>query len=157
MTTQARICFLLTAAMLFIWGMEIVRLRDRVAQLEQSEVATMRAVTTLMKAQSQAIDEGRTTEAYAEEINENVRRIIDAMNRRRLDPDEQPPQTTHCIKCLGDATRWSGHVHMTRGTAIAGWCDDCQGQPLPGSCRGCFGEWKAEMGLIDAALDAQQP
>lgn len=75
--------------------------------------------------------------------------------------------TINCIVCFEKATCWGGHVHKKDEgeSIIAGFCRQHFKTPLKENfneiineievergpsivkdCKGCFGEWKAEMG-----------
>lgn len=62
--------------------------------------------------------------------------------------------TLNCIICFEKATGFGGHVHVEKETIIAGFCNThfdsaIKTNPIP-DCKGCYGEWKEEMGKDDS-------
>ncbi len=56
--------------------------------------------------------------------------------------------TTKCIICGANATHYGGHLHHGYQKIIAGFCEQhFSTKPTIDSCKGCYGEWKEEMGV----------
>lgn len=58
--------------------------------------------------------------------------------------------TLNCIVCLEKAVGFGGHVHSGNEIITAGFCKThfdthIKTNPIE-SCKGCYGEWKEEMG-----------
>lgn len=55
--------------------------------------------------------------------------------------------TVNCVLCFEKATCFGGHVHIEKETIIAGFCKThFKTQPTIDGCKGCYGEWKEQMG-----------
>lgn len=56
--------------------------------------------------------------------------------------------TLNCIVCFKEATCFGGHVHKDGETLIATFCSDHFDKHIPviDGCKGCYGQWKEEMG-----------
>lgn len=55
--------------------------------------------------------------------------------------------TINCVVCFEKADCFGGHVHDGEGKIIAGFCrEHFRKQPQIDGCKGCYGNWKPEMG-----------
>jgi hypothetical protein len=65
-------------------------------------------------------------------------------------------QTTNCVICFSKGSYLGGHVHRNNETICAMTCPEHmehEGVEEATKCKGCYGEWKEEMGLRDQNFD----
>lgn len=59
--------------------------------------------------------------------------------------------TEKCVICFGKPKCFGGHVHKDGKSIIAGTCEEhCKQDCAHNDCKGCYGEWKEEMGYKDS-------
>jgi hypothetical protein len=56
--------------------------------------------------------------------------------------------TVNCVLCFEKATCFGGHVHSGNEKIVSGLCEThFKTQPAIDGCKGCYGQWKAQMGM----------
>lgn len=59
--------------------------------------------------------------------------------------------TTKCVVCLKEGKlNFGGHVHKGDEIVIAAVCNEHLRTTLNNGCKGCYGEWKEEMGYDES-------